>query len=606
MKNLTETASKLESFKAADYYHELKRVEGSLDLSRLKPVRIAMLRSYTAEMIEPFLKLRLLLNGYSPEFFWGDFNQYAQEILDNSSSLYAFKPDFVFLFVRIDELLPGFVTAFGEKRAPDWEDEIHHTFEHLVNLVDTVNSRARAQLIIQNMALTSPPYWGKYDAQQSDGQASLLFQLNRKLGKALESRPNAFIWDFAHLVMKLGYDNICDPKQWFLSRNPFKQSAYIKFADDISGYIMSSLGSIKKCIVLDLDNTLWGGIIGEDGMEGIALGYDYPGNCFVEFQKELLKLYHRGIILAINSKNNESDAFEVIDKHPYMVLRHKHFAAHRINWNDKATNLHSIAQELNIGLDSLVFIDDNAAECELVQQQCPECTVVQLPGKPHLIRGIVSTIPGIENIRLTEEDRQKGQIYRAQTERKQLEKNSADLDDFLKSLEMEVEIKHADKFTLPRISQLTLKTNQMNMTTRRYGEADIIEFTRSNNHFVFSISCKDRFGDNGIIGVCILRLDGTTCVIDTLLLSCRVIGRTIEQSIIAFVDGFARRKGAETIVGEFIPTEKNCPAKDTYKKHGFTQISDTRFLADLRKQELHYPPFIAHSLPDTSLESSHI
>lgn len=596
METLEKIRSELHNFNLGDYFRKLKYIDDNIDISKNKSIRVAILRSYTAEMIEPMLKLRLILAGYNPEFFWGDFNQYAQEILDDSSALYEFKPDLILLMIRVEEFIPYFVWDFETKTDAEWINEVQDAAKHMISLVNTLNDRIPAQVIVQNMSLSSVPYWGIYDAQRSNSQTNLLNGFNNQLSEALEENTNTYIWDFNNFVMRKGSDTIFDPKLWYISKNPFKQSAYLEIANDLSRYILSVLGKVIKCIVLDLDNTLWGGIIGEDEMEGIALGHDYPGNCYMDFQRELLKLYHRGIILAINSKNNESDAFEAIDDHPYMILRRKHFAACQINWGDKAHNLRALAEEINIGMDSMIMIDDNPGECDLIRQLCPECTVVQFPEKPYLVRDLIRKLPGIENIRLTDEDKKKGEIYQAQGERKKLEKSSSDLGDFFRALEMKAEIKAADKFSIPRISQLTQKTNQFNMTTRRYNEIDIMEFITSSASYVFSVSSQDRFGDNGIIGVFILKFDGDICLIDSFLLSCRVIGRTIEQSIAAFISEFAREKGATTLVGEFIPTAKNQPAKDAYKNLNFNDVGNAKFTLDLQQQRIEYSPYIEHKI----------
>ncbi|MCD6401333.1 MAG: HAD family hydrolase [Anaerolineales bacterium] len=592
METLEKIRLELHNYSISDYFRNLKNIKDNVNLLKNKAIRIAILRSYTAEMIEPILKLRLILEGYNPEFFWGDFNQYAQEILDDSSALYEFKPDLILIMIRVEEFIPYFVWDFETKTDAEWINEVQDAAKHMISLVNTLNDRIPAQVIVQNMSLSSVPYWGIYDAQRSNSQTNLLNDFNNQLSEAFEENTNTYIWDFNNFVMRKGSDTIFDPKLWYVSRNPFKQSAYLEIANDLSRYILSVLGKVIKCIVLDLDNTLWGGVIGEDGMEGIALGQDYPGNCYVDFQRELLKLYHRGIILAINSKNNESDAFEVIDNHPYMILRRKHFAAYQINWNDKVSNLNVLAKEINIGVDSMIMIDDNPGECELIRQLCPECTVAQFPEKPYRVSDLIRSLPGIENIRLTDEDKKKGEIYQAQVKRKKLETSSSDLGEFFRALEMKAEIKAADKFSIPRISQLTQKTNQFNMTTRRYSEIDIMEFVTSSDSYVFSVSSQDRFGDNGIIGVFVLKFDGDICLIDSFLLSCRVIGRTIEQSIAAFISEFAREKGATTLVGEFIPTAKNQPANDFYKSLNFTDAGNARFILDLQQQRIEYSPYI--------------
>lgn len=587
---------KMESYNYVDYLRQLKNIKMENADGALKPLRIAILRSYSAEMIEPPLHLKLILEGYNPSFFWGDYNQYAQEILDENSRLYKFEPNFILFLVRIDELMPDFIHRYGEREKDRWKREIVENAKSIVGLISSLNNRISTQILIQNMCITGNPYWGIYDAQESDNGNDLLQKFNRILKMEFSQISNIAVWDYQNFLIRKGYDTIFDPKLNYVAKNPFQQSAYIDIADDMMRYISSMLGKTKKCIVLDLDNTLWGGIVGEDGFEGIALGHDYPGSCYVDFQRELLKLYHRGVILAINSKNNESDSMEVIDKHPDMILRRHHFAAHRINWNDKASNMRLLAEEINIGIESMIFLDDNPAECELVRQQCPECTVIQIPKRAYLIPSIMRTLPGIENIHLTDEDKKKGEIYQAQTKRKNLKNLSGDLAGFLKALEMEVEIKKVEAFTVPRISQLTQKTNQFNMTTRRYTEADIQRLNCSDHHHVFSITARDRFGDNGIIGVIILEFVNGSCRIDTFLLSCRVISRTIENSMVAFIAEFAQKHGLESIIGEFFQTPKNKPAGNFYARMNFKKVTETKYCIQLNEQQFQYSPYIKHHI----------
>jgi FkbH-like protein len=592
MKTMQEIRAEVTNFRFNDYFRNLKTVEENLDTSELKPLKIAILRSYTVEMIKPLLKLRLLLEGFKPEFFFGDYNQFFQEILDPTSRLYHFKPDVILIMVRIEELLPNLIEDFGEKNYQEWEAVIQTTVQQLRTLVETIEKNMPSQILFQNLAPPSNPYWGIYDAQSSHGQTCLVHQFNQLLAQQLEDKKSAFIWDFNGFLQRVGYNTIYDPKMWYLSRNPFKQSAYPAIVNDMLRYVISIIGKGKKCIVLDLDNTLWGGIAGEDGIDGIELGHDYPGSCYRDFQKGLLRLYNRGIILAINSKNNEEDALEIIENHPYMVLRRKYFAAMQINWFDKVSNMKALAQDLNIGIDSMIFIDDNPVECELFLQRCPECEVVCLPGKKYLIPGVLDSLPGIENIKLTDEDRKKGGMYRAQVARKQLERSFDNLDEFLKTLDIEVTIEPATSFSIPRISQLTQKTNQMNLTTRRYTEANIQAFVNDLDQYVFSVSSKDRFGDNGIIGVFILKFQNDECIIDTFLLSCRVIGRNIENSMIAFIADFATKHGAAAVIGEYLPTAKNKPAADMYDKFQFKRINDKLFKADPKQQTFEYPSYI--------------
>ena len=592
METIHQIKNQLANFGFNDYVRHLKNIEENVALAIGKPLRIAILRSYTAEMVEPILKLRMLLEGYKTEFFWGDYNHYVQEILNRSSPLYHFRPDLILILLGIGELLPDFVDDFGNRTVLEWEAVIESSVQQLGNLAAMIQKNLQAQILFQNLGLPSVSYYGICDAQQSEGQSYLVHRFNHLLAKELETRNSAFIWDFNRFVYDTGYEAIYDHKMWYFSKNPFKASIYPRIVNDLLKYVLSIIGKSKKCIVLDLDNTLWGGVAGEDGINGIALGHDYPGNCYRDFQKSLLTLYNRGIILAINSKNNEEDALQIIDNHPFMVLRRNHFAGMKINWEDKITNLKALAQELNIGIDSMIFVDDSPIECELVRQHFPECEVVCLPEKIYLIPDVLKHLPGIENIRLTEEDKEKGKMYQAQSARREFEKSFHSLNEFLESLNIEVKIEAATDFSIPRIAQLTQKTNQMNLTTRRYTEANIRAFVEDQNSFVFSVSSKDRFGDNGIIGVFIIKIRGEECIIDTFLLSCRVIGRNIEQSMLAFIAGFAKRKGMKVMIGEYIPTLKNRPAEDMYRNFQFEKISDRLYKANLEKLEFECPSYI--------------
>ncbi|MBC2714597.1 MAG: HAD-IIIC family phosphatase [Desulfobacteraceae bacterium] len=604
MNSIQQIKDKIKSFSFNDflrYQKDIEKITKSLDL---KPLKVAVLRSYTVEAIEPVLRTRLLLEGFQPDLFFGDYNQYVQEILDTSSALYKFQPDVILLMIRVEEVLPDFTENFADKEGKEWDNVITEKVNQFDSMAGVLEKNLSCQVLIQNLITPRSLYWGIYDIHTRYGQTFLIQKFNRELSRCLEARKTSFFWDFASFVKNYGYNNLYDQKMWYVSRNPYSQSSYPVMMDDMMEYLLSVLGGMKKCIVLDLDNTLWGGIAGEDGFDGIKLGHEYPGSCYMDFQKGLLRLYNRGIILAINSKNNEEDALEIIDNHPYMALRRKHFAAMRINWQDKVSNLRSLARDLNIGTDSMIFIDDNPVECELLQQFVPECEVICLPvKKPYLIPDVLKKLPGVENIKLTTEDRKKGSMYRSQIARKESESGFVNLDDFLKSLEMKVTIEPATSFSVPRIAQLTQKTNQMNLTTKRYTEANIQSFMKSPDSHVFSVAAKDRFGDHGIIGVFILKLQDGECLIDTFLLSCRVISRDIENTMIAFIFDFAKKQGGQSIIGEYIPTAKNQPAADMYDKFQFKRISNTLFQADLDQQTFEYPSYIKMNTPGSVTKS---
>ena len=328
----------------------------------------------------------------------------------------------------------------------------------------------------------------------------------------------------------------------------------------------------KKCLVLDLDNTLWGGIVGEDGVEGIKLGPMPEGRPFLEFQKYILSLFNKGVILAINSKNNYNDVLKVFNEHPYMILKEDHFASVQINWNDKISNMKTIAQELNIGLDSFVFFDDDKLNREMIKDSLPEIKVVDLPEDYSLYLKTIEELDDFNTFQLTEEDKKKGKMYADQRRRSDFIKSTQNATEYLKGLQMKVTIEEVNKFNVSRISQLTQKTNQFNMTTRRYLEEDIKNFALNRDFLIFSVTVEDKFGDNGITGAAIIEKCKNYFRIDTFLLSCRIIGRRIEEIMLVYILEKAKAEKVKTLLGEFIPTTKNIPAKEFFKENGFKLI----------------------------------
>jgi FkbH-like protein len=385
-----------------------------------------------------------------------------------------------------------------------------------------------------------------------------------------------YLVDEDNLQARTGKAQATDPRLWLTARVAWSESVHRGLAREYLRYIKPYRGLSRKCIVLDLDNTLWGGVIGEDGIDGIQLGAETPGNAFVAFQRELERLWRRGILLAVCSKNNLDDALAVFDGHPSMVLKRTHIAAHRINWQPKTANIRELAAELNIGLDSLVFLDDNPVERATVRAELPEVLVPDLPSDPAFYRAALLELDVFESLGLTAEDRERGRLYAEQALRRDFEETlrGTSIEDYLAGLGMVVEIEPATSVTIPRIAQLTNKTNQFNLTTRRYTEADIVAM-RDGGSDVLGLRVTDRFGDNGLVGVAILGpLEDGVRDIDTLLLSCRVMGRGVETALLAYLADQARASGATVVRGHFIPTSKNAPARDVYSSHGFRLVSE--------------------------------
>ena len=553
----------------------------------LKPVRIAILRTFTIEPLIPVFGCKCYQMKLRPEFYLGDYNIVEQEILQPNSELYRFQPEILILSLRPQEFCPKLLDSFLEFSPGELRKEVERVIMTIDNLLSTLRSQSDAKVILHNFELCQYPTLGILDIQRQawtdpersegecHGQNVTLRNINEQLRRVAAQYKDVFLLDYEHLISQVGRARWFDEKMWITAKMPLSREALIVLAEEYARFIRAIKGLSKKCLVLDLDNTLWGGIIGEDGIDGIKLGPEYPGKAYVDFQKAVLNLYNRGIILAINSKNNESDVWNLIENHPSMVLRKKHFASSRINWQDKATNMLEIANELNIGMDSMLFMDDSEFECAYVQQNLPEVFTVQLPkDNPFAYRNILLSLCVFDTLSYSEEDKKRGELYQAQVKREQLRKQVQSLDDFYRSLEMELIIRFAEPKTIPRIAQLTQRTNQFNTTTRRYSEGDIQRFAESLRYNVYSLQLKDRFGDNGIIGVCIVDKAEKQWHIDTFLLSCRVIGRTVETAFLAYLCKQAREAKIEEIRGEYIPTSKNEPVKDLFQRHGFDKVSD--------------------------------
>ena len=409
---------------------------------------------------------------------------------------------------------------------------------------------------------------------------------NRKVINFAAQHSNVKIIDFTDFTNKYSNEQFVDWKYYFIS----KMQINPKFAPAFKKWFSRKIEEIqlkrKKCIVLDLDNTLWGGILGEDGVNGIKIGGDYPGNAFLMFQEYLVELSRNGIILTVCSKNNEKEVLDAWKENPYILLKEEYISAYRINWQNKADNIKEIADELNIGLDSFIFIDDNPTERELIKQMLPMVEVPDFPEQPYMLP--LFAISLIDNYfkvyTLTDEDRKKTEQYKTNSERIQAQRKYTDFKEYLKSLEINLTIELANFYNIPRIAQMTQKTNQFNLTTYRYTDTDLQGFVEKGAQ-IYCLSVKDRFGDNGITG-CIIIKKGTTdniVVIDTLLLSCRILGKGIEVAFVRKVLDILKSQGIEQIESYYIPTQKNIQVAEFYDKLGFTLSPDESLIKGGKK-----------------------
>ena len=544
----------------------------------LIPYRLAILRSFTVEPVLPILKAAAYAHGIVLDIHIGEFNAYAQEILDPSSALYRFQPGAVILAVQTrDAGDPASVLS----RFADW--------------IAAFRRHSSAALIVHSLEVPAPPS-GILDAQREDGSAESIRAINRGLVSLARQHRGVYILDYDALVSRHGRETWGDERKWLTVRLPIASANLPHLAAEWMRFLHPLTGKLAKCIAVDLDNTLWGGVIGEEGMTGIQLGQEFPGAAFQAVQRALLDLSQRGILLAVASKNNPADAMEALSSHPGMLLKPRDFAAMRINWGGKAESLREIAAELNIGLDSIAFVDDNPVERQHVRDQAPEAIVLELPQDPMRFAQCLRDCPYFERLTLSDEDRRRGEYYAAQRERAELEASVTSKEDFYRSLEQDAEIALVTPATLARVAQLTQKTNQFNLTTRRYTEQQISEMAACPGWRVWSMRVTDRYADNGLVGVAIAHVDGEVCEIDTFLMSCRVIGRTVETALLARIAEDARSRGATRLQGWFLPTKKNAPAADFYRDHGFSEEhrneAGSLFTFDLSASEIRAPEWI--------------
>ena len=544
--------------------------------SYLSPIscRIAILRSFTVEPIVPLLRAAALINGLELTVQIGDFNAYAQEMIDRKSNLYRFGPDIVFLAVQTRDLTPDLWNGYADLRADDLSAVIDRVSTDFRSWVQAFRSYCQAPLILHTLETPFMPSNGILDSQSETGQVQTIRRINLELLRLAHEQTNVYLLNYDALIARHGKITWKDEHKWLTARLPISADCLIHLADEWLRFIHPLTGKVCKALVIDLDNTLWGGVIGEDGMNGIALGPEYPGAAYQDLQRAILDLHRRGVILTVCSKNNPTEAMEALERHPEMLLRPSHFSVLRINWNDKVRNIREIAEELKIGIDALAFLDDNPVERQWIRSQLPEVTVIDLPGNPMEYAEALRESPVFERLDLSDEDLKRGKYYAEERRRKQMKENLPSLNNFYRSLSMEVDIFPVNQGTLSRVAQLTQKTNQFNLTTRRYTEQQISEIRANPDWRVYAMRVRDRFGDSGLVGVAIIHLQDDTAEIDTFLLSCRVIGRTLETALLAMVAEQARRAGARRLWGWFFPTKKNAPARDFFQVHGFSCILD--------------------------------
>jgi FkbH-like protein len=417
-----------------------------------------------------------------------------------------------------------------------------------------------------------------------------IIEYNQKIYSLARNNVHIKIIDAGNFYSSYSSEDLIDWKYYYISQMPLNP----RLASDFVKWFLRQIEIIelkrKKCIVVDLDNTLWAGILGEDGIDGIKMGDDYPGIAFRSFQLYLLELKRNGIIITVCSKNNEADVLAVWENHPDIRLHKADFVTYRINWNNKADNIKDMAEELNIGLESMVFIDDNPAERELIKQALPDVSVPDFPDHPYLLPSFIKKLTDdyFCAYRLTNEDYSKTQEYIENAKRTQYKGQFVDMDMYLRSLEIELTIEEMNKYNISRFAQMTQKTNQFNLTTKRYTESDI-QVLADTDAWICGLRVKDKFGDSGLTGLMIFKINGQMADIDTLLLSCRILGKEIEYAFVKYMLMNLKEAGMERVTAVYIKTSKNRQVENFYEKLGFELIKSTEdsknYLLDLDQKE---------------------
>jgi FkbH-like protein len=531
-------------------------------LPGLEPVRLAILGSATTSHLPSAIRVAGLRRGLAIEIYEAPYGMYWQQLMDPDSGLHPFRPQVVLLALDARHL------AAAEESTP----------AAALDLMRACWQRAKERFactVLQQTVLpVFPDLMGNNEARLPHSASAIVAKINEMLRPAsLQEGVELLALDRFAAVE--GLDAWYEAAMWHRSKHEVHPRATSMYGDQVARLVAAARGRSAKCLVLDLDNTLWGGVIGDDGLEGIVLGQGSgTGEAFADFQRYAKGLSERGVILAVCSKNNEKNALEPFDRHPEMVLKRNDIACFVANWTDKAANLRCIAKTLNLALDALVFIDDNPGERALIRRELPMVQVPELPDDPALYVQTIAAAGYFEGLRVTDDDRARSQLYQANAERERLKERVTDMESYLESLRMTLSAQPFDAVSLARVTQLINKTNQFNLTTERLTEAEVAERMADPGRVTLQVRLTDRFGDNGIIAVLIARVSGADAFIETWLMSCRVLGRRVEEACLNVLAERCRRAGARRLIGFYRPTGKNDMVREMYRELGFEALAE--------------------------------
>jgi FkbH-like protein len=536
-----------------------------------RTIKIALLASYTIDFLVPLLETDLMLEDLECEIYRPRYNQFRQEIFDSRSALYTFRPDITIVAFDLADIFENRIAGFHTLAPAERRDLGRQA-------VDLYESLARH--FHENMP-PSGPYWLLLQNQGYPFQAfdplgrseedlrSFLHTIDQEIGRICRKFPNAYLLDYAKLIGQYGSRRWTDPRLYYTARIPVARDNWLHLSDFYVRHIKAALNLDIKCVVLDLDNTLWGGILGEDGIDNIQLGCTYPGVVFRHFQQYLLALHAAGYILAVASKNNWEDVCEVFERHASMVLRQEHFAGMKVNWRKKAENIRDLSSEIHISPDHMLLVDDNPVEILEVQSALPAVRCLQLESPPLNFLAQFSRLRCFGKLAVTDEDRRRGEWYLRDRQRRDLKETARSLDDFYRSLRQRLVVYTNARKHLSRIVQLSQRTNQFNMTTIRLDQRCVEELLGRPDSLLITAELYDRFGDNGVIAYVQVRKSDHIWHIDNFLMSCRALGRNVEESLLRYLVQRARDEGVDTVEADFVPSGKNQAFADFYARNGF-------------------------------------
>lgn len=545
--------------------------------------KLAVLGDCATQHLTTAIKGYAYEEGYGLEIFEADYNQIDIQVMDDQSQLYLFQPQSILIYMCIQKLYEDFCAMPSSQRTSFAEI----MGEKIVNYWNSINQATKVHILQFTFTYDNDNVFGNYALKTESSFSYQLIKLNHMLIEQALAFRNLFWIDLDMIQQKVGQSRFYDQRMYNIAKMPFTLEALPEVAKGVLDVVQALHGRLHKCVILDLDNTLWGGIIGDDGIENIQIGELGQGRAFTDFQRWLKELKNRGILLAVCSKNQEYIAKEPFISHPEMTLHLDDFVIFVANWQDKATNVQYIRDKLNIGIDSMVFVDDNPFERNLVRTAFPELTVPDLPEDPAQYVGYLKSLNLFETASFSDEDVGRTQQYRAEAKRETLKDTARSFQDYLKELEMTAWVKPFEKMYYSRIAQLTQRSNQFNLRTIRYTESEIEEIARNDDFLTLYFCLKDKFGDHGLIGVMILeKKSKEELFIQEWLMSCRVLKRGMEEFIINKVIEIAGEEGYQKVIGEYIPTRKNEMVKNLYSDFGFKCVGERTYEMSVKDYKL--------------------